>query len=242
MASTTATEVKEERKAPHGVIIPPPEIREIVEKTASYVARNNKDFEERIRENERANPKFAFLNPMDPYYRYYDWRLSELQSSSGTKQSTPFATRTSTPQIKKETGPLEPPPFLFSGKLPPISAQDLDILRLTALFVARHGNSFQRAIADRESRNYQFDFLRANHSLYPYFQQMVAEYNKVLLPSKDMLDKVRRLAENKETILEDIKVRVVWQKHVLEQAHKDKQEQEREKRILPPFCIMLTVF
>jgi len=232
---TTATEVKEERKAPQGVIIPPAEIREIVEKTASYVARNSKDFEERIRENERTNPKFAFLNPMDPYYGYYDWRLSELQSGgAGAKQATPFTTRTSTPQMKKETGPPEPPPFHFSGKLPPISAQDLDILRLTALFVARHGNSFQRATADRESRNYQFDFLRANHSLYGYFQQMVAEYNKVLLPPKDVLDKVRRLAEDKEAVLDDIKVRVVWQKHVLEQAQKDKQEQEREKRTSLP--------
>lgn len=224
-----------ERKAPSGVIIPPAEIREIVEKTASYVARNNKDFEERIRENERANPKFAFLNPMDPYYRYYDWRLSELQAG---KHSTPV-TRTSTPQIKKEVGPPEPPPYLFSGKLPPISAQDLDILRLTALFVARHGNAFQRAIADRESRNYQFDFLRANHSLYPYFQQMVAEYNKVLLPPKEMLDKIRRLAEDREAILEDIQTRVVWQKHILEQDRKDKQEQEREKGSPPttlPLC------
>jgi splicing factor 3A subunit 1 len=202
---------------------------EIVEKTATYVSRNNKDFEERIRENERANPKFAFLNPMDPFYRYYDWRLKELQAG-GSKAATPFATRTSTPQaIKKDTGPPEPPPFQFSGKLPPITAQDLDILRLAALFVARHGNAFQRTIADRESRNYQFDFLRANHSLYPYFQQMVSEYNRVLLPPKGMLDQIRRMAEDKEAVLDDVHVRVVWQKYIIEQANKDKQEQEREK-------------
>jgi splicing factor 3A subunit 1 len=201
---------------------------EIIEKTASYVARNNKDFEERIRENERANPKFAFLNPLDPYYKYYDWRLNELQAG-GAKQPTPFTTRTSTPQIKKDLGPPEPPPYHFSGKLPPISAVDLDILRLTALFVARHGNGFQRAIAERESRNYQFDFLRTNHSLYPYFQQMVAEYNRVLLPPKSMLDQIQKMAEDKEAILDDVKVRVTWQKHVLEQASKEKQEQEREK-------------
>jgi splicing factor 3A subunit 1 len=199
-----------------------------VEKTATYVGRNNKDFEERIRENERANPKFAFLNPMDPFYRYYDWRLKEIQGG-GAKAATPFTTRTSTPTIKKETGPPEPPPYHFSGKLPPISAQDLDILRLTALFVARHGNAFQRTIAERESRNYQFDFLRSNHSLYPYFQQMVSEYNRVLLPPKDMLDQIRRMAENREAVLDDVQSRVVWQKHVIEQANKDKQEQEREK-------------
>jgi Surp module len=202
---------------------------EIVEKTATYVSRNNKDFEERIRENERANPKFAFLNPIDPFYRYYDWRLKELQAG-GSKAATPFATRIFTPQaIKKDSGLPEPPPFQFSGKLPPITAQDLDILRLTALFVARHGNAFQRSIADRESRNYQFDFLRANHSLYPYFQQMVSEYNRVLLPPKGMLDQIRRMAEDKEAVLDDVHVRVVWQKYIIEQANKDKQEQERER-------------
>jgi len=210
---------------------------EIIEKTASYVSRNNKEFEDRIRENERANPKFAFLNPLDPYYKYYDWRLTELQAG-GAKQPTPFTTRTSTPQIQKPTGPPEPPPYHFSGKLPPISAQDLDILRLTALFVARHGNSFQRAIAERESRNYQFDFLRTNHSLYPYFQQMIAEYNLVLLPPKDMIARVQKLAEDKEAILDDIQVRVAWQKHVIEQQTKDREEQEREKRTSLSHCIL----
>lgn len=169
---------------------------------------------------------------MDPYYKFYEWRLGELQAG-GAKQSTPFTTRTSTPQIVKPAGPPEPPPYNFSGKLPPISAQDLDILRLTALFVARHGNAFQRAIAERESRNYQFDFLRTNHSLYPYFQEMVAQYHRVLLPPKDILDRIQHMAEDREAVLDDVKVRVAWQKHVLEQDRKDKEEQEREKRISP---------
>jgi splicing factor 3A subunit 1 len=213
---------------------------EIIEKTASYVARNNKDFEERIRENEKTNPKFAFLNPMDPYFKYYEWRLTELQAG-GTKQPTPFATRTATPQIPKETGPPEPPAYHFSGKLPPMSAQDLDILRLTALFVARHGNQFQRTIAERESRNYQFDFLRPNHSMYPYFQQMVTEYHLVLLPPKDMLEQIRRLADDREAILEDVKIRVDYQKHILEKERKDKAEEEREKRIPTVLTLLIIV-
>jgi splicing factor 3A subunit 1 len=170
---------------------------------------------------------------MDPFYRYYDWRLKDIQAG-GSKAATPFVTRTSTPQIKKETGPPEPPPYRFSGKLPPIPAQDLDILRLTALFVARHGNAFQRAIAERESRNYQFDFLRPNHSLHPYFQQMVAEYHLVLLPPKGTLDQIRRMAEDKEAVLDDVQVRVVWQKHIIEQENKARQDQEREKSKTTP--------
>jgi splicing factor 3A subunit 1 len=165
---------------------------------------------------------------MDPFYRYYEWRLKEIQA--GGAKASPFATRTSTPQaIKGEIGPPEPPPYHFAGKLPPISAQDLDILRLTALFTARHGNAFQRAISERESRNYQFDFLRPNHSLYHYFQQMVSEYNRVLLPPKNTLDQIRKMAEDREAVLDQVQGRVTWQKHIIEQTNKEKHDQEREK-------------
>ena len=209
---------------------------EVIEKTASYVARTNKDFEERIREKERTHPKFAFLNPLDPYFGYYEWRLADLQSTAGQMSSFATAapyTRIAAPQSTKPAGPPEPPPYLFSGTLPPISAQDLDVLRLTALFVARHGLAFQKVIADRESRNYQFDFLRPNHSLYPYFQEMVGQYNRVLLPSKEVSSKIRRLAEDREVVLDEIRSRVDWQKYVLQQEKKDKEEAEREKRTTP---------
>ncbi|KAG5440625.1 hypothetical protein PCK2_000335 [Pneumocystis canis] len=51
-----------------GMILPPLDIREIVEKTANYVSRNGIVFEEKIREKEKNNAKFCFLNPADPYY------------------------------------------------------------------------------------------------------------------------------------------------------------------------------
>jgi hypothetical protein len=44
-----------------------------------------------------------------------------------------------------------------------------------------------------------------------------------------MLDQIRRMSEDREAVLDDVHVRVVWQKHVIEQANKDKKEQEREK-------------
>ena len=45
-----------------GIIYPPPEVRNIVDKTASFVARNGPEFEQRIKQNEVNNPKFNFLN------------------------------------------------------------------------------------------------------------------------------------------------------------------------------------
>jgi len=37
--------------------------------------RNGMPFENRIREKERNNPKFSFLDPTDAYHEYYTWRL-----------------------------------------------------------------------------------------------------------------------------------------------------------------------
>ena len=45
-----------------GIIYPPPEVRNIVDKTASFVARNGPEFEQRIKQNEVNNPKFNVLN------------------------------------------------------------------------------------------------------------------------------------------------------------------------------------
>eukprot|EP00058_Branchiostoma_floridae_P000061 XP_002585549.1 hypothetical protein BRAFLDRAFT_90869 [Branchiostoma floridae] len=53
----------EPKKPTVGIIYPPPEVRNIVDKTASFVARNGPEFESRIRQNEINNPKFNFLNP-----------------------------------------------------------------------------------------------------------------------------------------------------------------------------------
>ena len=56
---------------------------DIVDKTADFVARNGTKFEERIRENEKANPKFNFLQPADPYHAYYQFKIKEIQEGKG---------------------------------------------------------------------------------------------------------------------------------------------------------------
>lgn len=55
-----------------------------MDKTADFVARNGIKFEERIRENEKSNPKFSFLQPTDPYHAYYQHRIKEIQEGKGT--------------------------------------------------------------------------------------------------------------------------------------------------------------
>ena len=58
-----------------GIIYPPPEVRNIVDKTASFVARNGPEFESRIRQNEANNAKFNFLTTTDPYHAYYKHKV-----------------------------------------------------------------------------------------------------------------------------------------------------------------------
>lgn len=57
--------------------------KDIVDKTASFVARNGPEFETRIRQNELNNPKFNFLNPSDPYHAYYQHKVKEFKEGKG---------------------------------------------------------------------------------------------------------------------------------------------------------------
>ena len=61
-----------------GVIIPPPEIRAVVDKTASFVAKIGKSFEQRVLNSaEGQTPKFNFMKPFDPYHAYYEMKIRE---------------------------------------------------------------------------------------------------------------------------------------------------------------------
>lgn len=61
------------------VIIPPPEIKTVIDKTASYVAKNGQGFEMLILKTEQNNPKFNFLRHADdPYRPYYMQKINEL--------------------------------------------------------------------------------------------------------------------------------------------------------------------
>jgi splicing factor 3A subunit 1 len=59
-----------------GVIIPPPEIRAVADKTAQFVAKNGKSFEQKILASaDGKTPKFNFMKIMDPYHAYYEMKI-----------------------------------------------------------------------------------------------------------------------------------------------------------------------
>ena len=236
-----------------GIIYPPPEVRNIVDKTASFVAKNGPEFEQRIKQNEINNPKFNFLNGGDPYHAYYQHKVNEIRE--GKEPSPPSGTPASAPQsttevaipkqpdvvkqkqsdlLKKVTKVKEPPPpkdppadFEFIADPPSISAFDLDVVKLTAQFVARNGRQFLTQLMNREQKNYQFDFLRPQHSLFQYFTKLLEQYTKVLIPPKDLMKRLDDVSANEKLVKDDVDYRVRWIKHV--EAKKRREEEEAEK-------------
>ncbi|KIN07701.1 hypothetical protein OIDMADRAFT_47597 [Oidiodendron maius Zn] len=233
-----AMAVLEEIKAPPGVVLPPKEIKAILEKTAGYVARNGIVFEDRIREKEKHNPKFSFLSANDAYNPYYLWRLSEIKEGRGTAVAAGRAGETPV-EDEKPKGPPEPPEFHFSARMPNISAQDLEVVRLTALFVAKNGRQFMTTLSQRETGNYQFDFLRPNHSLHNFFQRLIDQYTSLLRAGSASGDgarvqeaRVRELqanVDNKFHVLKRARERAEWFKYQDEQKQKKEEEAEKER-------------
>jgi splicing factor 3A subunit 1 len=126
--------------------------------------------------------------------------------------------------------PEQPPAFEFSYDPPSLSAQDIDVIKLTAQFVARNGRVFLNQLTQREARNYQFDFLRPQHSLFPYFSKLVEQYALVLMPSDGLLEQLRRDRLSHYHIMTRVKRRVDFGRYESrqQQAQREKEEKERE--------------
>uniref|UniRef100_A0A7E4ZVE5 Splicing factor 3A subunit 1 n=1 Tax=Panagrellus redivivus TaxID=6233 RepID=A0A7E4ZVE5_PANRE len=223
-----------------GIIYPPPDIRSIVDKTANFVAKNGVEFENKIKEREALNPKFAFLSPNDPYHAYYKFKVKEVESNeiNGIKappappsgQLPPQAPDAVRAHIReKEVVPEQPKGFEYMIDPSTINAYDLDVLRLTALFVARNGRQFLTQLMNREIRNFQFDFLKPQHSNFPYFTKLVEQYSMVILPPQN-IDTELEKTSSFEQITTDVKNRVAWEKY--QKAAKDRANEESEKERL----------
>lgn len=142
-------------------------------------------------------------------------------------------------EAEKPKGPPEPPEFNFSAKMPNISAQDLEVVKLTALFVAKNGRQFMTTLSQREAGNYQFDFLRPNHSLHNFFQRLVDQYTALLRAGgvdgeggklqQERIQELERNVKDKFNVLGRAKQRAEWFKFQDEQKVKKEEEAEKEK-------------
>lgn len=235
-----------------GIIHPPPDIRNIVDKTSQFVAKNGPEFERRIIQSNAGNPKFNFLNPSDPYHAYYQHRLSEFRAQNQAPQApqsadaaavepapaapaVPSATDSAPTDIAAQFRPvakvLEPPEAeQYTVRLPEgITGEELDIIKLTAQFVARNGKSFLTGLTSREINNPQFHFLKPTHSMFMFFTALADAYSKVLMPPKGLTEKLKKSVTDMTTVLERCLHRLEWEKsqEQARQRAEDEIEQER---------------
>lgn len=94
------------------------------------------------------------------------------------------------------------------------------------------------SLSQREARNYQFDFLRPQHSLYQFFTRLVDQYTILLsqegidanTTEKRRLEELDRNVKDKRHVLGRAKQRAEWVKYQEQQKQK-KEEQEEEERV-----------
>ncbi|KAK8993665.1 hypothetical protein V6N11_007891 [Hibiscus sabdariffa] len=245
-----------------GIIHPPPDIRNIVDKTAQFVAKNGPEFEKRIIANNANNVKFNFLTSSDPYHAYYQHRLSEFraqnQNQSNSQQQQPDSQLVDSAPTKPATAAaadgsdsvaavakpdpaapfrlpvkknLEPPESAqYTVRLPEgITGEELDIIKLTAQFVARNGKSFLTGLTSREINNPQFNFLRPTHSMFTFFTELADAYSKVLMPPKGLTEKLSKSVVDMTTVLERCLHRLEWERSQEQARQKAEDEIEQER-------------
>lgn len=107
-------------------------------------------------------------------------------------------------ETKPVTKILQPPePEQYTVRLPEgLTSLDLDIIKLTAQFVARNGKNFLNGLTNREHSSPQFYFLKPTHSMFSFFTALADAYSKVLMPPKGLLDRLKRDDSSKTVVLE----------------------------------------
>lgn len=102
----------------------------VIDRTATFVANssNPAQLEDKIREGQRSDPKFSFLNPADPYHAYYRDKMTRVMQ--GEQEAAPETSSGATPTgqtpapVALDVG-IEPPQSIFITDFPNISAVDL---------------------------------------------------------------------------------------------------------------------
>ncbi len=84
----------------------------------------------------------------------------------------------------------------------------------------------------KEARNSQFDFLKPAHGLFNYFTKLVEQYTKILIPSKELLNKLSTDINNQQKVMDEVNYRVEWVKHQLRERAKEEEAVEKERGLI----------
>eukprot|EP00029_Vermamoeba_vermiformis_P002759 TRINITY_DN1312_c0_g1_i2.p1 TRINITY_DN1312_c0_g1~~TRINITY_DN1312_c0_g1_i2.p1 ORF type:complete len:484 (+),score=164.67 TRINITY_DN1312_c0_g1_i2:680-2131(+) len=87
-------------------------------------------------------------------------------------------------------------------------------------------------LLNREMKNPQFAFLQPNHYLHTYFNKLVESYTKVILPPRDMIDKLEMSIADKQTTLDRVMKKVNWERAQLKSEEDMLAEEEKERSLM----------
>lgn len=224
-----------QKRMPAGTVLPPRPVREKIERVAVYVARNGQAFEDNVRTKNAGTNTTHFLEPNDEYNGYYKWRVAECKAGRSLDSNGPAAKTDVTFQGRESRAPKAPEEFQFSARMPNISAQDLEIVKLTALYAAKNGKSWVTSLSQKEAVNAQFDFLRPQHSLNMYYGRLVDQYKDLIegetaddgAPQKKRISALQANIDNRFSLLEKAKQRAEYVKY--QERQKEEKEEKLEK-------------
>ena len=106
----------------------------------------------------------------------------------------------------------QPVPDMFSVPQPNISGTELDIIKISAQFVAKNGQKFLSDLIKREKDNPQFDFMKPQHTLFGYFTFLVGCYAKILNNKNEIMSKIEKYATNSDEILKSANMNYLYEK------------------------------
>ncbi|KAI9107758.1 hypothetical protein K1719_021094 [Acacia pycnantha] len=190
-------------------------------------------YQHRLAEFRAQNQSSTQQSPLQPL----DSALSEPTISAPASDgndaaAAPTATKSDpSSQFKPVRKVLEPPEAeQYTVRLPEgITGEELDIIKLTAQFVARNGKSFLTGLTSREVNNPQFHFLKPTHSMFTFFTSLADAYSKVLMPPKGLTEKLRKSVSDMTTVLERCVNRLEWERSQDQARQKAEDEIEQER-------------
>ncbi|GBB85131.1 hypothetical protein RclHR1_01170015 [Rhizophagus clarus] len=63
------------------VVVPPPDLKIIIDKMSAYVAKNGQSLEAKVREKHIDDPRFSFLLPWNEFHPYYKQKIQEEKAT-----------------------------------------------------------------------------------------------------------------------------------------------------------------
>ena len=196
------------------MIVPPKELRGLIDKTADYVAKNGVKFEEQIY-NKQNEENFSFLRLDNPYRAYYDKRVIFFAKQRINNEQKNAEMILEEKEEEDELSQTEDNGFSFGLIQPKMSVEMRETIQMTARYVAVSGEDFLGQLMLSEENNPQFSFLKPNSPFFSYFTDLISSYVEIMENREKHNEALLSYVESLDNVIKECEGRI---------QHKHKQE------------------